>query len=59
MMRCFTNLTIVFSDGQFGLWLNSELDKGYSNTCPTFDNESLSLNPEFQCIEMEVWGLDV
>ncbi|OAC97761.1 hypothetical protein MUCCIDRAFT_182047 [Mucor lusitanicus CBS 277.49] len=44
-------------DGKFGLWLNSELEKGYSNTCPTFDNEILALQPEFQCMEMEVWGL--
>ncbi|CAO0793073.1 unnamed protein product [Mucor circinelloides] len=50
-------IAIGGGDGKFGLWLNSELEKGYSNTCPTFDNEILALKPEFQCMEMEVWGL--
>jgi hypothetical protein len=50
-------IAIGGGDGKFGLWLNSEFDKGYSNTCPTFANESLALEPEFQCMEMEIWGL--
>ncbi|CEP07240.1 hypothetical protein [Parasitella parasitica] len=50
-------IAIGGGDGKFGLWLDSEFDKGYSNTCPTFDNESLTLRPEFQCMEMEIWGL--
>ncbi|GAN04229.1 TLD-domain-containing protein [Mucor ambiguus] len=50
-------IAIGGGDGKFGLWLNSELEKGYSSTCPTFDNEILALQPEFQCMEMEVWGL--
>lgn len=49
-------IAIGGGNGKFGLWLNSELEKGYSNTCPTFDNECLSLKPEFECIEMEIWG---
>ncbi|KAI8987751.1 TLD-domain-containing protein [Mycotypha africana] len=43
-------------EGVFGLWINSELEKGYSQTCPTFDNEQLSKNPEFECVELEIWG---
>ncbi|KAK4511811.1 uncharacterized protein ATC70_003810 [Mucor velutinosus] len=50
-------IAIGGGDGKFGLWLNSELEKGHSSTCPTFDNEVLALQPEFQCMEMEVWGL--
>ncbi|KAI7899659.1 TLD-domain-containing protein [Cokeromyces recurvatus] len=50
-------IAIGGGDGTFGLWLNSELEKGYSNTCPTFDNEILSLRHEFRCLELEAWGL--
>ncbi|CAO3655747.1 unnamed protein product [Mucor hiemalis] len=49
-------IAIGGGNGKFGLWLNSNLEKGYSDTCPTFDNESLSPKPEFNCIEMEIWG---
>jgi hypothetical protein len=52
-------LIIFFSEGVFGLWINSELEKGYSQTCPTFDNERLSPNPEFECVELEVWGFRI
>ncbi|KAI9482686.1 MAG: TLD-domain-containing protein [Benjaminiella poitrasii] len=50
-------IAIGGGDGTFGLWLNSELEKGYSNTCPTYNNEILSIKPEFQCLELEAWGL--
>ncbi|KAI8988972.1 TLDc domain-containing protein, partial [Pilobolus umbonatus] len=49
-------IAIGGGQGKFGLWLNSELEKGYSNTCPTFDNDCLTLKPDFECIEMEIWG---
>ncbi|KAG0738341.1 hypothetical protein G6F16_004895 [Rhizopus arrhizus] len=46
-------------DGQFGLWLKSDMETGYSTPCPTFDNECLSSKSQFQCIEMEVWGFSI
>ncbi|KAI9347502.1 TLDc domain-containing protein, partial [Pilaira anomala] len=49
-------IAIGGGNGTFGLWLNSELEKGYSNACPTFDNECLSTKPDFECMEMEIWG---
>lgn len=52
-------ITTCCRNGKFGLWLNSNLEKGYSDTCPTFDNESLSPKPEFNCIEMEIWGFSL
>ncbi|KAG2230394.1 hypothetical protein INT48_004205 [Thamnidium elegans] len=52
-------IAIGGGSGTFGLWLNSELEKGYSNTCPTFDNECLSIKPEFECMEMEIWGFSI
>lgn len=50
---------MCFSDGQFGLWLKSDMETGYSTPCPTFDNECLSSKSQFQCIEMEVWGFSI
>ncbi|KAG2231083.1 hypothetical protein INT48_001744 [Thamnidium elegans] len=49
-------IAIGGGEGVFGLWLNSELEKGYSQPCPTFDNERLTPDPEFECVELEVWG---
>ncbi|KAI8640797.1 TLD-domain-containing protein [Parasitella parasitica] len=57
MLSCSDFIAIGGGDGKFGLWLDSKFDKGYSTTCPTFDNESLALQSEFQCMEMEIWGL--
>ncbi|KAI8982963.1 TLD-domain-containing protein [Pilobolus umbonatus] len=50
-------IAIGGGQGVFGLWINSELDKGYSQPCPTFDNEALSSHPEFECVELEVWAI--
>ncbi|CAO3610544.1 unnamed protein product [Mucor hiemalis] len=52
-------IAIGGGEGVFGLWINSELEKGYSQPCPTFDNERLTPHPEFQCIELEVWGFRI
>ncbi|KAI9243868.1 TLDc domain-containing protein [Sporodiniella umbellata] len=46
-------------EGVFGLWINSALEKGYSQSCPTFDNEPLSSKPEFDCMELEIWGFRI
>ncbi|KAG1360405.1 hypothetical protein G6F62_000014 [Rhizopus arrhizus] len=60
MILCNTDfIAIGGGDGKFGLWLNSDLEKGYSTNCPTFDNECLALKQQFQCMEMEVWGLTI
>ena len=46
-----------YRDGKFGLWLHSDLERGHSEPCATFDNETLSAGKEFDCVELEVWGL--
>lgn len=45
--------------GKFGLWLEKDLFKGISDPVPTFDNEQLSTNQKFDCIAIEIWGLDL
>ncbi|ORE04005.1 TLD-domain-containing protein [Rhizopus microsporus var. microsporus] len=52
-------IAIGGGEGVFGLWINSELEKGYSQSCPTFDNERLTPRPEFECIELEIWGFRI
>ncbi|KAI8376370.1 TLD-domain-containing protein [Radiomyces spectabilis] len=49
-------IAIGGGEGKFGLWVNEDLEKGYSEPCPTFNNERLSPQPEFECIELELWG---
>ncbi|CAO3662674.1 unnamed protein product [Umbelopsis ramanniana] len=43
-------------DGKFGLWLHSDLERGHTETCPTFDNEPLTSSRKFDCVELEIWG---
>ncbi|KAG1460334.1 hypothetical protein G6F46_003227 [Rhizopus delemar] len=60
MILCNTTfIAMGGGDGQFGLWLTSDMETGYSTACPTFDNECLSSKSQFRCIEMEVWGFSI
>ena len=52
-------LAIGCGNGKFGLWLEKSLFKGISDPVPTFDNEQLSTNQKFECIALEIWGLDM
>ncbi|KAI8336533.1 TLD-domain-containing protein [Chlamydoabsidia padenii] len=45
--------------GKFGLWINQDLEKGHSEPCATFDNECLSLNPLFNCVDLEIWSFRI
>ncbi|KAI8881490.1 TLD-domain-containing protein [Backusella circina FSU 941] len=49
-------IAIGGGDGEFGLWLHSDLEHGYSHPCATFDNDYLAKHAEFQCLGMEIWG---
>ncbi|CDS09341.1 hypothetical protein LRAMOSA10701 [Lichtheimia ramosa] len=50
-------IAIGGGDGKFGLWIKDSLYEGYSEQCPTFDNEPLSTTPDFHCIELEIFSL--
>lgn len=44
------------SDGHYGLWLDSALERGISSPCPTFGNEALSDDGQkFDVLGCEVW----
>lgn len=44
------------SDGHYGLWLDTSLEHGVSESCPTFGNEPLSdEGKKFEVLGVEVW----
>ena len=52
------NSTIIIGGGKStALTLMNNLSKGISQNCDTFGSPQLSLNQEFNCIALEVWGL--
>ncbi|KAJ3412521.1 oxidation resistance protein 1 [Chytridiales sp. JEL 0842] len=46
-------------EGHFGLWIDKELYNGHSGPCQTFGNEQLSATPEFQIVNLEIWGFEM
>jgi len=40
----------------FGLWMDSDFERGSSTYCETFDNPCLASSEDFQIIAVEVWG---
>ena len=56
-------LSVGGGDGHYGLWLDDTLEKGISQSCPTFGNEELSdegegkANGRFNVLGVEVWYL--
>lgn len=52
----FVVLTFWSRDGHYGLWIDSSLENGISDPCPTFGNERLSDDgSKFDVIGVEVW----
>ncbi|KAL0094998.1 TLD-domain-containing protein [Phycomyces blakesleeanus] len=43
-------------NGQFGLWIHSDLMHGHTESCATFGNPSLGNDSNFECVALEVWG---
>ncbi|XP_049440534.1 nuclear receptor coactivator 7 isoform X2 [Epinephelus fuscoguttatus] len=49
------SLHIGGGGGGFGLWLDADLYRGSSFSCPTFHNASLSTQEDFIVQDLEVW----
>ncbi|XP_068592400.1 nuclear receptor coactivator 7 [Cebidichthys violaceus] len=49
------SLQIGGGGGGFGLWLDADLYRGSSFSCPTFQNKSLSTQEDFSVLDLEVW----
>lgn len=52
-------LAIGCGDGKFGLWIDQDLERGRTDSCPTFDNQPLCAASDFTCCHLEVWGFQV
>ena len=49
-------LSVGAGDGHYGLWIDGYLNKGVSQTCPTYGNEPLSDDgTKFDILGVEVW----
>lgn len=48
----------VGGGGHFALRLDENLQHGSSGACETFDSPCLSSDVEFQCVVLEVWGVE-
>jgi hypothetical protein len=57
MIYCESSyLSVGGGDGHYGLWLDDQLERGISDPCPTFGNESLSDEGHaFDVLGVEVW----
>jgi len=44
--------------GKFGLFLDEDVQYGYSSMCETFENELLTEEKDFECYGCEVWGFE-
>jgi TLD len=57
MIYCESSyLSVGGGDGHYGLWLDDQLERGISDPCPTFGNESLSEEGhKFDVLGVEVW----
>ncbi|XP_054638524.1 nuclear receptor coactivator 7 isoform X1 [Dunckerocampus dactyliophorus] len=51
----FESLQIGGGGGEFGLWIDADLYRGSSFSCPTFHNAPLSTQKDFIIQDLEVW----
>jgi len=46
----------AFGGPEFGIWIDQDVDKGRSQACPIYESPKLSVEEQFQIMQMEVWG---
>ncbi|ETI52532.1 hypothetical protein, variant 1 [Phytophthora nicotianae P1569] len=55
-MLCSDESLIMGGGGNFGLFLDSDLSRGTSGACETFNSPPLTTSQEFSCVQVELWG---
>ncbi|KAI8084942.1 TLD-domain-containing protein [Halteromyces radiatus] len=46
-------------DGHVGLFIHADLHNGHTQPCATFDNDTLTDQPYFEIIALEIWGFEL
>jgi len=46
------------NNGNFGFYLDEDIQFGYSSVCDTFENDILTKQSEFECYGCEIWGFE-
>lgn len=41
------------------IWLDDELDRGFTNPCVTFDSPFLTTQKQFRCVGIEVFQISL
>jgi len=59
VMSNIHHLAMGGGGGGFAFQLDDELSTGVSNSSETYDNQTLSSNEFFKCLNVEVWTFDV
>ncbi|GIY46292.1 oxidation resistance protein 1 [Caerostris extrusa] len=52
----YDGFSIGVSEGHFGLWIDSDLYRGTSEQCQTFNNDTLASSRDFHIKTLEAWG---
>ncbi|GMF25587.1 unnamed protein product [Phytophthora fragariaefolia] len=55
-MLCSDESLIMGGGGNFGLFLDSDLSRGTSGACETYNSPPLTTSQEFSCVHVELWG---
>ncbi|KAG6597984.1 Oxidation resistance protein 1 [Phytophthora cinnamomi] len=55
-MLCSDESLIMGGGGNFGLFLDSDLSRGTSGACETYNSPPLTTSQEFTCVHVELWG---
>ncbi|KAE8892781.1 hypothetical protein PF005_g3817 [Phytophthora fragariae] len=55
-MLCSDESLIMGGGGNFGLFLDSDLSRGSSGACETYNSPPLTTSQDFSCVHVELWG---
>ena len=56
-MHGLDHYLFIFSTGDFGLWIDENLERGHTARTTTFNNEPLVGSSDFICLSLEVWAV--
>ena len=57
IILCDSDGIAIGCGDKYGLYINDDLDQGYTTFCSTFLNEQLSKQASYTVNNIEIWGL--